>query len=203
MKPVITTLIIVMVLGQIILHGCRNASNNPFHLDTELGTCSFTGIRSELGHFRMDLDGTNPLQGAFLFQKRDHLACINSNGDLDLIALFEGNPLGGIMQVKFINAGKENAEISNISQMILPIHPDDLFHQVDETAVVWRDNQDDAFRLKVRGSDDLPWDLSFKTSDNQLILSLTLKGSPLVLLPGEELELPQFEISVDTSDAHH
>jgi hypothetical protein len=120
-----------------------------------------------------------------------------------MIALFEGDPLEGIMQVKFINAGKENAEIFSITQMILPIHQDNLPHQVDETTVVWRADQDHAFRLKAGTSDDLPWDLSFKTSDNQLILSLVLKGSPLVLLPGEELKLPQFEISVDTSYAHH
>jgi len=192
-----------MVLGQILLHGCRETSNIPFKIDPQNGTCSFTGIGSELGPFRMDLDGTNPLEGAFLFQKMEHLACINTKGDLDMITLFAGNPFCGTMQVKFINAGKENAKVFSLAQMVMPIHHDSLLSQLDETTALWRDNQDHAFRLRVGSSDDCPWDLSFRVSDNQLLLGMELIGSPLVLLPGEELKLPHFEICLDTTYYQH
>ncbi|MCK4749928.1 MAG: hypothetical protein KAT15_22885 [Bacteroidales bacterium] len=197
LDPVLTGLI----LGLILLNGCREESTNPFQVDTYSGTFTFRGGVHQMGPAHMDVNGSDPLRGAFLFREKESLVYINSAGDLDIIALFAGDPTEGMLQIQLINAGEENLEIFRIDPFILPLEQDDQMLVINGNEARLISTQDKTIHFILSVMEETPWDLRFIETGESLILSLLFNGSSIVLLPEEILKLPA--MSIITGSSHH
>ena len=148
---------------------CKPGVDFPVWVDNINGSFIYSGETDQMGPVFMNLNGSNPLKGAFLFQEKDSLVCINSCGELDVIFSFlmDGQKLA--LRTRVLNTGKENLEITNLEPFILP------------TGVC-------PFDIQIQ--EDQPWELSFQNSGDSLSLSLFSGRTAVVLLPEEKLILP-------------
>jgi hypothetical protein len=166
-------LIVVFLL--IFGWGCTSNHTLPFELDPEAGLLHWRGAEDVSLDFRMELNSSNPLLGAFTFREKDRVICINTVGDLDMIVELAGDTHRGTLQMRIKNPGKENSELFSVSPVIvrLPLHPE----------------------LEIRPVNNPSWTLIRESEESRWTFSLDLGNSPLVLLPEEEIVLPELEFS--------
>lgn len=170
MRNILTSLTVICFL----FRGCSPETGIPFEVNTENGTITYSGGSEPLGPISMRLNGNDALKNSFLFHEKDSLVCINSMDHTDIVYVFKGHPSSGSIKISLINAGKVNSEISEFQIVVFQKDPnlyDYLFT-----------------------SNHATWDFSRDTKGDTLLFSLRNCGIPVILLPGEKLQLPRLNL---------
>ena len=167
-------LIIIPLLLLILGSGCSSGYPYPFELDPDAGSLKWAESEDYSLEFGMELNQSNPLSGAFTFGEKEKVICIGTVGELDMIVELSGDTRLGIIQMRIRNPGKENLELRSVAPVIiqLPLPPG----------------------VEIQPGQNPTWELIRVSEKNRLRYCLDLGDSPLVLLPEEEVILPELAI---------
>lgn len=163
-----------IIISLFLARGCSRDPDVPFNIDTGTGTFTFTTENHPSESFRIKLNGNSVLKKCYIFQETDSVVCINSLDELDIISVFKENSSAGSIRISIINAGKENRSVND-------------FH-IQSVRV----NSHWEFDIISYGGN--PWRFCRHEKNDTLLFSLQNYGTPVILLPGEKLELPQVNL---------
>ena len=138
------------------------------------------------------MNGKNVLQDAYIFHEKEKLVAIGSLGELDIIIRFSGDSLRGAIQLSLHNRGKEVLSVNQVSLFSKHLNEaSDALLMGDDRLQIHASSPSRALCLKAGYG--WPWALLFDIQADQLYCSLDISNASIILLPEEELMLPQLE----------
>ncbi len=170
MREILTSLTVICFL----LSGCSTERGFPFDVNISTGTITYTISNDSLGPISIRLNGNDALKNSFLFHETDSLVCINSLDQIDIVCILKEYPSAGTINISLINAGKENGEINEFRILAFQADPD--------------------LTDRIFTGNHVPWNFSREIKGDTLIFSLRNNGTPVILLPGEKLQLPRVNL---------
>jgi hypothetical protein len=118
---------------------------------------------------------------------------INSSGKLDFITVFKGDSCQGTVEQYVVNTAEENQVVTRFKLLGLQLKGGMMVAALDEKHLdlaVWGNPSE---TVSIQTDPDSPWVSFFCISGDSLTCWLDLAGSPIVLLPGEKVQMPALD----------
>lgn len=154
-------------VAMMVFASCSRQAVTPFGIDTGTGSFEFHGMV----YNGPAVNGSDVLEGAFLFHGSDSLVALSSLGNLDLIVVFKGDSLAGSMQLTAVNTGEDPARIGRLSYF---------------SRARFAEGVKSGHQYKCRGV----WDFEQRESGDTVRFELPMNPGAIVLLPEERVVFP-------------
>ena len=171
-------LLVLLGIPVLFVDSCTSRSAIPLVIDSKYGSAVLTSPENDSLQFSTWLNGVNMLRGAHVFQDKGHLMLIHSLEGLDLVITYSFDPAGMNLSARLVNPAKERKDISDLR--LLKIKPGK--------------NGGMPPGFCPGALDDSPWVINPQSSDNAIEYRVDLSSSSLVLLPGEQIDLPALRL---------
>ena len=168
---------------------CRKERDSSFTIDPKQGTFHFLSFEF-LGP---EMNGVHALKEAFIFSQRDCLVAINSVENSDLIVTMKGDSAHCQIRFSVVNASDTPQTIGEVNLFSLVAKDQFLVREIGPAHAGILRMGTAAACLDIRTAQNTPWDPVMMLRDDTLLCKLPIEHAPLVLLPGEKLDMPALE----------
>ena len=172
------------------ISGCDGSPDPPFQADPREGTFNFLGGEGMPGGMMILVNNSPVLKDAFIFSDHGRLVCINTVDHMDIIVTFGTLSRTGSMAVSLVNTADGNRQVNSLVVLSFFLVPGVRARQTDGMGLEITDTVDNAVPWRIEPPGGGTWGYAWLTREDTISLRLQQGSSPVMLLPGEKLDLP-------------